>query len=142
MEEWRTSRAARYGGGVAVVAWSGIVAADILSTDGRSGTWIDWTVQTAAAAALWWLLAMRPMVRLGRGQVVVRNPLWTRRLLLADVADAVPGYLGVRITRHGRRLPVVAWAVQEANLSSLAERDTRAKKLSARLRELARPAAE
>jgi hypothetical protein len=137
VQEWRTSRLARYGGAVVALTWSGIVGVDILASDGRSGAWSDWVLHTVLAAALWWLLALRPLVRLDAQRVVVRNPLWTHRLALADVADAVPGYFGVLIPRRARRLPVVAWAVQQANVSEWRGDQTRASDLANRLRDAA-----
>jgi hypothetical protein len=133
VEVWRTSPAARWGGAVVVVGWSAVVAADIIATSGRSGGWVDWVLQTAVAAVLWWVLAMRPSVSLTGDDLVIRNPLWTRRLPLRDVCGAEPGYFGVVIRRDGRRWPLVAWAVQQANAAGALGHSTRASALATRL---------
>ncbi|MEV4533118.1 PH domain-containing protein [Asanoa sp. NPDC049518] len=71
------------------------------------------------------LFALRPAVTLTGTEVLVRNPLRTRRVPLAEITDAKTGYGGLRIeTRDGRA--VTAWAVQKSNVASWSGKHTRA----------------
>jgi hypothetical protein len=79
---------------------------------------------------------MRPAVRLTADELVVRNPLWTRRIARVDVVSARPGYVGVVIRRRSGR-PSIAWAIQKANASDWAGADTRADRVARRITEWA-----
>jgi hypothetical protein len=79
----------------------------------------------ALFAALWWFGTMRPKVCLTPEALVVRNPLWTRRIGRENVVSAKPSYFGVVIRRRAGR-PCVAWALQKANVAEWTGRQTRA----------------
>ncbi|MEU9021341.1 PH domain-containing protein [Actinomadura sp. NPDC048394] len=80
---------------------------------------------TAVAAG-----AARSRITIADECVVVRNPLWTQRVRLGEIAAVEPGYSGLRITTTDGRT-VTAWAVQKSNWSTWRGRRTRADEVAA-----------
>ncbi|HEU5030312.1 MAG TPA: PH domain-containing protein [Spirillospora sp.] len=80
---------------------------------------------TAVAAG-----AARSRITIADQCVVVRNPLWTHRVRLGEIAAVEPGYSGLRITTAEGRT-VTAWAVQKSNWSAWRGRRTRADEVAA-----------
>lgn len=119
---WRVSLAGRIASGVVFLALPLVAAADTVVNHLPP---IDLVPLTTGFAAAWWLGAMRPAIRLTGELLIVRNPLWTRRLHRSDVLSARAGYLGLVIRRRSG-FPCVAWAVQKANASEWAGATTRA----------------
>lgn len=78
-----------------------------------------------------WLFGFRPRVTLDSTELTVVNPLGTRRLIVHEITEAVPGYLGLE-NRSGDRV-VTAWAVQQMNISTLLMADTRASRVAAQI---------
>ena len=82
---------------------------------------------------LWWLSTIRPALTLTGEEVIVRNPVRTTRVPLADIADARPGRRGVTIRTCDDR-EVAAWAVQKSTLARWSGRDTRADQVAEAIR--------
>jgi hypothetical protein len=126
-QTWRVSLAGRIFGFVLIAfgLWVIVRAGMAAARDGMDLALAYALVFGGAAVLLSLLLAVRPAVTLSETDVEVRNPLRTRRVPLAEVADAKTGYGGLRIEiRDGRA--VTAWAVQKSNLASWTGRRTRA----------------
>jgi hypothetical protein len=89
-----------------------------------------------------WIAVFRIAVRIEPTTLIIRNPLRTRVVEIADLIGAVPAYAGLQLTvRGGKRITVVA--VQRHNLAIALRRQTRADRLGeellARARELRSP---
>ncbi|MET0491724.1 MAG: PH domain-containing protein [Actinoplanes sp.] len=82
---------------------------------------------------LWWLSTIRPALTLTGEEVIVRNPVRTTRVPLADIAEVRPGRRGVTIRTTDDR-KVSAWAVQRSNLARWTGRDTRADQVTEAIR--------
>jgi hypothetical protein len=136
---WRTSGTAQWGTLAAFGSLSALAVVDELQS-GRSGAG---GVQVAVVLLfLWFLFAWRPSLCVLADEVIVRNPLWTHRIPLSDVQGAAPGYFGIVIRRRHRRLPVIAWAVQQGNITGAAGAGARAREAAERILDAAdRPSA-
>jgi hypothetical protein len=119
---WRVGLTGRIASGVVFLALPLVAAIDTVVNHLPP---IDLVPFTTSLVAGWWLGAMRPSVRMTGDLLIIRNPLWTRRLHRSDVLSARAGYLGLVIRRRSRR-PCIAWAVQKANASEWAGATTRA----------------
>jgi hypothetical protein len=119
---WRVSLAGRIASGVVFLGLPLVAAVDTAVNHLPPADLVPLTI---ILTATWWLGAMRPSVQLTTDHLVVRNPLWTRRIHKSDVLSARPGYLGLVIRRRSGR-PCIAWAVQKANASEWAGATTRA----------------
>ena len=64
-----------------------------------------------------WLWGLRPRIVATPDQLVVRNPVSSRRIPWSDVESADPGYSGIVIRRRSGGT-VVAMAAQKSNLAS------------------------
>ncbi len=135
-ECWRVSRIGRWGTGL---AFGGLSAVALVDTVAQGRPWLEGLTVAALLTPLWLIFAVRPSLCLNGQEVVVRNPLWTHHIPLSSVAEVRPGYFGITIKRHGRSLPVTAWAVQETNTAMALNVDTRAKQAASRIMEAARP---
>ncbi len=135
-ECWRVSRFGRWGTGL---AFGGFSAVALVDTVAQGRTWFEGLGVAAVLIPLWLIFAVRPSLCLTGQELVVRNPLWTHRIPLPEVAEARPGYFGITIKRYGRLLPVMAWAVQETNTAGALDVETRAKRAASRIMEAARP---
>ncbi len=128
---WRPSGAARWG---TLAAFGGISVLAVFDElqNGHSG--LGGLQVAVALFLLWFLFAWRPSLCVRCDEVVIRNPLWTRRIPLSAVQDAAPGYLGIVIRRTDRRLPVTAWAIQQMNITATVGAETRAGRAAEQIR--------
>ena len=131
---WCVSGFGRWGTGLAFGGFSAVV---VIDTVAQGRPWHEGLAVAAMLVALWLVFAVRPSLCLTGHEVAVRNLLWTHRIPLRAVADVRPGYFGITIERHGRSLPVTAWAVQETITAGALDADTRAKQAASRILEAA-----
>lgn len=117
------------------MAFGGFSVAAIIDTLAQGYPLTDVLPIPAVLAPLWFFGAVRPGICIAEREVIVRNPLWTRRIHVDTIRDAQPGYFGVTIRRRTGR-PVTAWAVQQPNASA-GSGHTRAAKVAAAIREVA-----
>jgi hypothetical protein len=101
--------AIRLGTGAAILA-TGTIA--LISTAMQDFPISDPLTMIALYAALWWFLAIRPVMWLSPDELVVRNPLWTHRIARENVVSATPGFFGVVIRRRAGR-PCIPVALHE-----------------------------
>jgi hypothetical protein len=66
--------------------------------------------------ALWWVGTVRPKVCLSPDELVVRNPLRTRRIARENVVSARPRSSGVVISRRAGR-PCIAFVLLERKIA-------------------------
>jgi len=97
----------------------------LLALSARQGDRLGGTVLLVAVLVGWWLFCMRPRVTLTATEVVIRNPLKTRRLALRDITGASTDYSGLTLRLRGGET-VCAWAVQKSNFADWMGWDTRA----------------
>ncbi len=114
------------------------IAVDAVFVQRSEPYWLG-ALLVLSGALLVWLFAFRPRLILDVDQVIVRNPLRTRRLDLRDVVAVEPGYSGVEFHRRSAR-PVRAWAVQKTNASWMLGLRTPADAVAATLTECAEAA--
>jgi hypothetical protein len=119
---WRVSLATRIGTGVAILV-IGMFALIDTARDGFPMS--DPLTAIVLWAALWWFGTIRPAVWLSSGELVVRNPLWTRRIARESVVSAKPGSFGVVISRRDGR-PCTALALLKPKIAEWAGQRTRA----------------
>lgn len=103
---WRVSLAIRIGLAVVIVA-VGLFA--LISTAMKDFPMSDPLTAIALWAALWWFGTVRPKVCVSPDELVVRNPLWTRRIARQDIVSAKPSAVGFVISRRAGR-PYIALA--------------------------------
>jgi hypothetical protein len=81
----------------------------LISTAMKDFPMSDPLTAIALWAALWWFGTIRPKVCVSPDELVVRNPLWTRRIARENVVSAKPGSFGFVISRRAGR-PYIAVA--------------------------------
>ncbi|MBG0831875.1 hypothetical protein HS041_29630 [Planomonospora sp. ID67723] len=79
--------------------------------------------------------SIRPWIRLNGEVVIIRNPLSTHRIPLAQIASISAHDDGITIETHAGRV-ISAWAVQKSNLATWLGWHTRADRVADRLREV------
>lgn len=119
---WRVSRTGRIGTGV---IFGGLGLTAVVDTAAQGSPLIDLWPLLLLLAAVGWLVSWRPAVFFDGEELVVRNPLWTRRIARRDIKSVQPGYSGLVITTEQQRLYTV-WAVQKSNLATWTGRSRRA----------------
>jgi hypothetical protein len=138
-KRWRVSLAGRLAGWTLVilgVATPVVATSYAFATQGWSGAGALFSFAFGLLAVGGWRGGLVPQVAATEAGVEIVNPL--RRFLVAwtDVADITPGYFGLVIRRRSQK-PVVAWAVQKANVSTWTAKHTRADDVAEELMRIA-----
>lgn len=97
--------------------------------------WVWAALLISVPSLVAWRLAFAPRLEIHEGVIRVVNPLRTREIAFAEVKDVSPGYDGIRIERL-RGWAITVWAVQESNFKAIGNRESRAKRVTHRLREV------
>ncbi len=118
---WRMGLAARIGTGMAFLA---IVLGALIDAVNNGSPLTDPVPLIPLFAALWWIGTMRPAVCFTSDELVVRNPLWTRRIARENVVSAKAGSFGIVIRRRVGR-PCIGWALQKPRIDEWTGRRTR-----------------
>ncbi len=135
---WRTRRSSRMLTAVFVLGICSAIAVDAVFVQRSEPYWAGGLL-VLTAAVLVWLFAFRARLTLDGDEVIVRNPLRSRRFKLSEVATVEPGYSGVEL--HLRSGQVIrAWAVQKSNAAWMLGLRTRADAVAATLTECAEAA--
>jgi hypothetical protein len=93
--EWRVARWGRRTTVALSVGGSAFIVLDSLGQP-RS-TWPGVAALVLGINVLALVLAIRPRIRIAGDELVVVNPLWTRRMSRVRVEKARPGYSGIEI---------------------------------------------
>ncbi|GHJ47383.1 hypothetical protein Cs7R123_47250 [Catellatospora sp. TT07R-123] len=137
LRTWNVSLPARIFGVVSVIAGVLMFVAVIITVVGY-GEPVDGAQLGALALGSLFIIApllatLRPRVTLTDTELIVRNPMRTYQVALADVASVDNGYSGlVVVLRDDTKLQV--WAVQKSNLARLLNRQTRSDEVAAAIR--------
>jgi Bacterial PH domain len=128
---FRSTVAGRVGAALCALigAAGAVLCIVILARDGFDRTLVSSSIIMAGMTAFAGGAA-RSRITIADECVVVRNPLWTQRVRLAEIASVEPGYSGLQITTAEGRT-VTAWAVQKSNWSAWRGRRTRADEIAA-----------
>lgn len=119
---WRTTRAARIAGLMLSMLFV-LMAFAIMAVDHDLSAVTPLVICLGVALACW--RAVNSALTLTQTELVIRNPVLTYQVKLEDIIDVRPGYSGIEVMKSDGS-KVSAWAVQKANYSAWAGKETRA----------------
>ncbi len=128
---WRARTGSIVAAALLVVGVAGGIGLDSALVQGNG--FLDLVILLTIAAGLVWRFAYHPRISITGDDLVVRNPLRTRRIPVAEVTDVQPGYSGLQFSQLSGP-NVVGWAVQKTNVAQWLRRETRADRIAAEVR--------